>query len=677
MEAEKLKPLGTARRETWLSVALVIMVTLLTYGPLIPQLGFYRDDWYLIWTAQTQGVKGIMSLFEGDRPFVGWLYVFDYKLLGSAPLNWHLYALFIKVVSALGFLYLMRSLWPDKKIETTLITLLFVVYPGFYQQPNAATFKNLLLAYAAAMFSLALTVQALKAKSLARKITFTSLGVILAAFYIFIYEALIGIEAARLLFIWYVLKRHDNRDWKAGLRKAGVQSIPYLLFAGGFVFWRIFLFESTRRSTNVGVVFGSYSSLPLHNLARLIIETTKDLVETTVLAWGVPYYQFIASQEEYRTVTLGAALAILVVAASGVYYFLSRDEANVKSGADQNPERDWIALGAAITIVTTIPIVLSGRNVLFGVQWDRYTYQSVLGAALFMGGVVFYAVRGRSRWILLSALLMTGALTQFFSADFYRSFWTLEREAIWQLSWRAPQIKDGTTLILALPQGYRLAEEYEVWGPVNLVYHPNSPLKLAGQIMIDEIWVDLARGRVEDRVVRGTVSIQRDYGKVIILSQPTSRSCLHVLDGIRWEQAVSEPPEVRLIAQYSNVAWVNTAGVQAIPSSAIFDSEPPHDWCYHYQKMDLARQQMDWRAAADLADEAIALGLEPSDLSEWLPALEAYIQVGDEKQSRQIARLIRVNKDIHAGLCEQMKSLEGQRAGYDRDLFFDALCRKD
>ena len=661
-------------RENWLSMLLVVLVTLLTYAPLIPQLGFYRDDWYLIWTAQTQGASGIMSLFEGDRPFLGWLYIFDYNLLGSSPLNWHLYALFIKALSALAFLSLVRSLWPQKKIETTFMTLLFVVYPGFYQQPNAATFKNLLLAYGAAMLSLALTVQALRTRAFTRKIGLTLFAILLAAFYIFIYEALIGIEVARLLFILYFSKNQESGDWKITLRRAAQESIPYLLFAAGFVFWRIFLFESTRRSTNVNVVFSTYGSQPLHNAARLVIETVKDLVETSLLAWGVPYYQFINSQSEYRTVALGVILVFLVVAAAGLYYFLARNQIEVESEAGQNPERDWIVLGAVIIFLTTIPIILAGRNVIFGVQWDRYTYQSVLGVALLMGGIIFYALRGRPRWILLGALLMSGVLTQFFSADYYRIFWTLERNAMWQLSWRAPNIADGTTLVLAMPPGYRLAEEYEVWGPVNLVYHPHQPLKLPGQIILDDLWVDMARGKVEDRLVRGTVSVQRDFGKVIVISQPSPRSCLHVLDGKRFEQAITEPFEVRLAAQYSNVELINTAGTQAIPPGAIFGPEPPHDWCYFYQRMDLARQQMDWQVAANLADEAISKELKPGDVSEWLPALEAYLHVNETQQAKQVARLIRADKSVYQGICEQMKALEGQPGIYDRDLLFNAIC---
>jgi len=169
------------RLEGWLSAALVVIVTLLTYGPLIPSLGFYRDDWYLIWTAQARGAQGIMSLFQGDRPFIGWLYALDYNLLGNSPLNWHVYALIIKVFSALAFLWLLRTVWKERKIETTLIALLFVVYPGFYQQPNAATFKNLLLAYGAAMASLACAVLALKGASVFRTAILIIASILLAA----------------------------------------------------------------------------------------------------------------------------------------------------------------------------------------------------------------------------------------------------------------------------------------------------------------------------------------------------------------------------------------------------------------------------------------------------------------------------------------------------------------
>ncbi|MGZ9235615.1 MAG: hypothetical protein ACXW4E_08830, partial [Anaerolineales bacterium] len=230
---------------------------------------------------------------------------------------------------------------------------------------------------------------------------------------------------------------------------------------------------------------------------------------------------------------------------------------------------------------------------------------------------------------------------------------------------------------VSLPQTYQLAEEYEVWGPLNLAYYPNGPLKLTGQVMFSSIWVDMARGTREERLVRGTIPVLRNYGKSIVASQPSLQSCLHILDGDRAEQSVSEPFDVQAAARYSKIELIDTSAAPVILSQTIFGTEPSHDWCYYYQKMDLARQQTDWQAVADLADEAQSLGLSPNDYSEWLPALEAYIHVGDKKQSKHIATLIRVNKTMHLSLCTEMKLLGAAPAGYDRDLLFETLCVRD
>ncbi|HKY56128.1 MAG TPA: hypothetical protein VJM08_17560, partial [Anaerolineales bacterium] len=583
-DASQRTPPRAWNQEAWLSAILVILVTLLTYAPLITQLGFYRDDWYLIWVAQSQGLEEVIALFRGDRPLFGWFYALDYLLLGDAPLGWHLLGLILKIITALGTLWLLRSLWPQHKVETTLITLLYVVYPGFFQQPNVGTFMNHYMAYAAAIFSLACTVQALRASTATSRVAYSLLGLALAAFYIFTYEALIGMEAVRLLIIGYFYYRQSPSNWKATIRNALVRLSPYMLLALGFVLWRLFVFQATRRSTRVDILLDEYLSFPLHNAARLIFETLKDLFETSILAWGVPFYQFTV-RAEYRILAHALVLSLLVIILAGGYWFLWRKQVAAESEIDSYPHaaRDWLILGAAGIVVTTIPIIAAGRDVFFGLQFDRYTFQSALAAALFIGGVIFYAVRDGLRWILLSALFVSGVSTQFLSADFYRTFWTLERNAMWQLSWRVPGIEEGTTIVLALPSGYRLAEEYEIWGPVNLVYHPKESLKVAGQIMIDELWVDMARGTEEKRTVRDTVLISRDYKKVVILSQPTPQSCLHVLDGRRFEQAVSEPPEVRFMAKYSSLEWIDITAEPVIPSSVIFGPEPPQDWCYFYQ----------------------------------------------------------------------------------------------
>jgi hypothetical protein len=663
--------MSSSRRELFFSILTITLTTIITYGVLIPHLGFYRDDWYLVWTSQAQGTEGILNLFRGDRPFDGWLYAFDFWLVGVSPLRWQIYVLLVKLSSALAFFWLLRSIWRDHKIETTFITLLFIVYPGYYQEPNALTAKQLLLSYAAALFSLALTVNAVRAKKVSYKILFIVLAALLSAFYMLIYEALIGIEVVRVLLLFYLFHQ-QNKDWKQALKSAFLNALPYFIFMASFLYWRLFIFHSTRKSTSVDNIAGNYVSA--HGFIGFAIEYVKDLLETSILAWGVPLYQFW-NQVIYKEMgqAIAVALAALILAAG--YYFLVRNQIAVNDNTEDTAARDWVILGALIIAITTLPIVAAGRNVIFGVQWDRYTYQSIFGVALFMGGIIFYAVKGNLRWALLIFLLISGVMTQFFSASYYRGFWKAERETWWQLSWRAPQIEDGATLIVSLPGGFGLAEEYEVWAPANMVYHPKNPsVVLSGQIMFNELWIELARGTQEERIVRGTITVPRDYGKAIILAQPSPQACLHVLDGRRFEQAVMEDIDVRPIAQYSNVDLINTSGAPVIPPHEVFGSEPVHNWCYYYQKMDLARQMNDWQTAAKLADEATSLGLEPQDLSEWMPALEAYAQLKDMKKAKRLANLIRIDKTTYTSLCTEFKILRGEPADYDRAATAEALC---
>lgn len=661
----------TKIREGWASAVLITIVTLLAYAPMIGRLGFYRDDWYLLWTYESEGWQGLLKLFVGDRPLLGWLYIFDFSLLGTSPLGWHLYALLIKVISGFALLWLLRELWPNRKIETTFLVLLFIVYPGFYQQPNALTFKQLLLAYAATLSSLACTMHALKSEKRSTQILFSILALVLAAFYIFIYEPIIGIEAARWLLIWFYFYR-QNLNWKGSIRLATSRFLPYLIFTLSYLFWRIFIFQSTRRATNVEVLAQGYTSL--HGLIRLVVETLKDVIESSILAWGVPYYQFTVSAR-YRDIGIAFGLAMGVIALTAGYYFILQRQGKVESEANHASRLDWLILGALIVFVTTLPVVAAGRNVLFGIQWDRYTYQSSLGVALLAGGFIFYALRGYLRWIMLALLLISGVVTQIFSAMYYRDLWEMERAAWWQLYWRAPQITDGTTVITSLPESYQLAEEYEAWGPLNLIYHRGEPLKISAQVPYDQIIVSLERGLEEERLVRGTVTVKRNYDQSLVVSIPNSTSCLHVYNG-SLGLSLTESPIVTLMAPYSQTSWIQTNATSPAPPSQILGKEPPHTWCFYYQKINLALQMGDWEQASRYAEESISKDFRPTESVEWMPVLFAYANDRQEKQVKQVSKFIN-DRYTRIYLCEQLKRVTEWPDGYKPEVVIANLCTAD
>ncbi len=88
------------------------------------------------------------------------------------------------------------------------------------------------------------------------------------------------------------------------------------------------------------------------------------------------------------------------------------------------------------------------------------------------------------------------------------------------------------------------------------------------------------------------------------------------------------------------------------PPQSIFGAEPPHDWCYYYQKAALARQQGDWEAIQALYQEALGLGLYPNDSVEWMPFVQAYTVLGDLDKLRTLKKIIIADPYLTAQTCQ-------------------------
>src|SRR5512139_2102949 len=203
------------KNETFAASLLIFLTTVITYGVSIPELGYYHDDWFVLCSGHVRGAESIIPLFSTDRPFMGVVYSYVYRLLGDSIINWHLYALLWRFIGGLAFFWILRLIWPKEKYITTLMSVLFVVYPGFLSQPNANTKQNHLFGFGSALLSIALILQALKTGRQGLKILYTLLSLLLTANYLFIYEYMIGFEGTRLLLLGYVLFQDGVREFRS------------------------------------------------------------------------------------------------------------------------------------------------------------------------------------------------------------------------------------------------------------------------------------------------------------------------------------------------------------------------------------------------------------------------------------------------------------------------------
>jgi len=660
--------------EIAIALGVISFSTLLSYGILIPQLGFYRDDWYMLLAGQTEGANGIIGLFSIDRPLIGYIYALDYALLGSSVIGWHLYALFLRLLGSVGFFYLLRMIWPEKKFETTIAALLFAVYPGFLQQPNAATFKNLLLGYDLAIFSILATLLAVKAKTNLKVLSWTSLALIFGLLYLGIFEAMIGLEGARVLLLWYLLWNKNNDTVRKTIVPTLKYSLPYILMVGSFVFWRVFLFESQRRATDVGALFSSYTASPFHSLTGIVIETAKDIWESTVLAWFIPFYQFTRTSE-YRELGSAVILAILAICCVLLYVWFAKKKSLIKELETDKKQKEmaWIWMGLLIVAMAVLPIVVSGRNISFEVQWDRYSYHATIGIILVVAGFIFNAMRSTVRWVVVLILIGMSVITHYFSADYYRDYWSYNRELWWQMSWRAPMVKEETMIFVSMPFGF--AEDYEIYGPANMIYYPGEGIMVSAEVLNASTAVLIQQGVEDGGHYSREVFVPKYYSKPLIMAFPTAGSCLHVLDGRQVElPGYSGDGIITDVAPYSRIDQIDTNHATATVPRQIFGQELEHDWCYYYQKMNLARQMEDWQTVVQLADEAQSLGLRPEDYSEWMPALEAYATLDQIKKAKQAAAIIKSDRNMRFFLCKELERGPVHPPPYMFDKVVELLC---
>jgi hypothetical protein len=316
---------------------------------------------------------------------------------------------------------------------------------------------------------------------------------------------------------------------------------------------------------------------------------------------------------------------------------------------------------------------LAGRNVLFADQWDRYTIYASSGVALVVGGIIFHFFDGSARRVLLLTLIGTAVMVHYFSAAWYRDFWSWQRNAWQQIVWRAPGIRRGTMLFLTLPfAGYQ--EGYEIYGPANMIYYPGQSLQLGGDVLNSQTAANIQLGKNRQHYDR-SVLVEDTYKTVLMAVYPTPQSCLHVLDGRKVElPGLMDDSLVADVAAYSRLDLIEpSAPPPLLPE--FLGGEKPAAWCHYYQQMDLARQNGDWAQVVRLAGEAQAKGLTPEDVSEWMPALEAYATLGRIEETHHAASIIRSDDRARVFLCLQLQRGPVYAPPYDYNLVNQSLCQ--
>jgi len=626
---------------SWSVPLALLALCILAYGLLITRLGFYWDDWSPVLVERLYGANGFWKFYAFDRPSSAWTYWLIAPILDGRPLNWQLFTLSLRWLTATALWWTLSGLWPQARRQAAWAALLFAVYPVFTQQSISVTYHQLWMEYVFFFVSLGAMLQALRRPRYFWPFTLLSLTAF--GLNLSISEYFLGVEMLRPLMIWFVLPA--VLPWRKRLLATLRHWLAYLLPLTGYVVWRLAFADLTGGDPNKPYLLYQLTQTPLSALRELLQIALQDLVRILFSSW------YSALQPEL--VDLGRAFAIftwgvvLVTAALAAFYAYRLDDTSPNEAERPTWLRQAALLGALAVLLGPAPAWITGRYISDNLFTDRFGATAMFGASLLIVAAISWLSQRRlQQTLLLGLLLGLAAGAHLRTANEYQWWWTQQTRFFWQLAWRAPYIQPNTALLTkddVFPKQGRFATSVAL----NLLYpQPQAPQYLAYWVFSDLKPTfssgEWRKGKKLDDDFRIFKFLGYSRDSLVLYYHPEDGACLWVMGPENRALPQQIPAGIQRGLPLSNLERIVTQAPQpGYPPAEIFGPEPKDSWCYYFEKADLARQLKDWPQVLALGEEARSQGYSPANSAsnlpyEWLPFLEAYVQTGAWPQAEQL-----------------------------------------
>lgn len=640
---------------------MLLAVCVLAYGVMIPWLGVYSDDWVFLSTYHKMGRTGLFRYFTTNRPIWGLIYQVTLPLLGKVPWHWHLFGLFWHWTAAVAFWWLVRLVWPREKNAALWAGLMFVVYPGFTMQPISLTGGHIFMIYTAYFLSVCFMVLAQLHRR--RFWLFTALALLASLVNLLTMEYFLLLHLMQPIFLFFALTGQYS-DVRQRLKRTLIAWSPYLVLFLGTLIWRVFFFQY--QTHNYQYLFlKRLKKEPLVALVHLLKTMANDWWETVIKTWlsifrlplTLSWKRFDFVYLVYTALAAGLLLLMLFWQKRG----RDQDEEKDLQGVIQQDSWQIIVAGCLSLLIAGGPFWLTEISVgLTGFQ-SRFTLPFIFGAALVISGLILLLPLSRMpRLLFLAAALGLAIGFQFRIQNDFRREWVIQKDLVWQLAWRIPDLKPRTIVFSSeLPLYYNASDFTQ-----SALFDWNWQPQPAPQVM------DYAYYYPRERIKSGTIPALRPNLPVVVdhlgaeFSGNTSRSivvqvndpqvlplgCLRVMlpeidrrnkyfpKNEREVIALSKPDLIRADDVYQTATLI----------PEIFGYEPAPNHCYYFQKADLAQQLEEWQLVLKFYREDEAAGFGSWQGTELVPVINALAHTGDWEQALALTK--QMDKNSYYGL---------------------------
>jgi hypothetical protein len=613
---------------------ILFAVAYLVYGLLIPQLGFYWDELPMIWIRYQLGAEAMMRYFSSNRPVWGLLYQITTHILPAVPIYWQVFALLWRWLGAVVVYAIVMKLWKDKPQSALGVALLFLVYPGFNQHWTSYLYGHFYIVLF--FFLCSFLCMLLAIESPQRYWAWTIAGMLFSALNLWMMEYFYVLELARVGVILTAL-----RDEPLTLRERIVRTLKlWLPYLGVFilsVLYRLFVFNN--QVYGMGLT-GQLKSAPVETLKTLTQSVLLSLRLVLKDAWLQMFVMPDVVSIHSVMSTYYLVIAVVILVATAGFLLVQRDE---KDWVRKNLwDSAWIVgLGLLAVLFAGGPFLLIGFQP--SLQWpaSRFTLPFIFGVSLIYGGLIGAIPWEKLRITLLVTLVSLAAGKQYLSARDYQQDWITQKDLFWQMTWRAPGIKPDT-LVLLNEGALNYYADNSLGAVLNWIYAPDNHGKHVEYVL----FYPKTRLRSELPELKTGIPISYDY-LAAQFNGNTSQTlamyyappgCLRILDSDieHLNRLIPETSLMRFASSISDPGLIVQESHAKMP--AIYGPEPGHDFCYYFERADLARQFGDWDSVVKNGEIALSLNGHPFDPAEQFVFIEGYAHVGEWERAVELSK---------------------------------------
>jgi hypothetical protein len=658
----------------WVTPLALLAIAIFSYGMFAFQQGFHWDDWGLAWLIRTLGKPGLFDYFSTNRPFLAYVYSVTTSLFGTNPTAWQLFSLLMRWLTAVSLLWVLRMIWPERMRETFFVTVFFLVYPGFNQQAVAIIYSHFFLAQTLLFTSIGLM---LKFAKQPRRLWWAGLlSVLLSAFNLFSTEYFFGLELLRPFLLWLGL-RDQWSDWKSRLKRATLAYLPFLLTLLGFLYWRYFILGFYLYQPEL---VSDLSSSPLARLANLPMTVWEQWQISSWGAWGQAFQ--LPDFAAYGPRLTLVYILVILLTGIGLFELAKRFRDSDRAGWEFSLQ--WIGLGLLAMLLAGIPFLVTDLPLRLTFPNSRFTLPFALGVALLLTALLELLPFWNYKVLFASLLAALAVGAQFNNGYLWREDSQLQKSFFWQMTWRIPELQSGS-ILLSSDTPFEYSSDNSLTFPLNWTYAPDNhttEMEYAYYFVSVRLGNELEALKpglpIHQNYLAATFDSTSDQMVAVHFAPP---GCFRVLDP-RYDRDLPLAPATGEVAdrwlasgvpilprtatqamELSNLEQIIPASANNISLPTVFGAEPAHNWCYYFEKADLARQADDWAQVAEIGDQVFAIPYYPDDLSEYLPFVEAYARTGRWEEARDLTRKTAEQMPIlEPALCAIWQRVEDEPA---------------